>query len=135
MVGDLFHYGHVNFIKEIHDKYKNPGDKIYIGVHNDETIKSYKRKPILTMDERINVISSCKYIDKIIPNAPLNITNNYIQEHKIDLVFIPDNRTEEEIKLMIPGIYDKGIVRKIKYTDTISTTDIIKRIKERDDLN
>ena len=49
------------------------------------------------MEERIKVISSCKYIDKIIPNTPLTITHDYIKLHKIDLIFIPVNRTENKI--------------------------------------
>ena len=70
MVGDLFHYGHTNALKTIYDTYiKNTNNKLVVGVHNDKTVESYKRKPILTMDERIKVISTCKYIYKIIPDA------------------------------------------------------------------
>ena len=134
MVADLFHYGHLNSIKEIYDTWKKtPEDKIYIGIHNDETVESYKRKPILTMDERISIISCCKYIDKVIPDAPLNITNEYIKRHKIDIIFIPDNRTLEEINVMVSEI-NPDIIKTLKYTTTISTSDIIQRIKERDDI-
>jgi cytidyltransferase-like protein len=78
MVADLLHYGHINFIKKIYT-YKGVEDKIYIGIHNDETVESYKRKPILTMDERIKVLENVKYIDKIIPNAPLKITADFLE--------------------------------------------------------
>ena len=62
MVGDLFHFGHVNQIKNVYDL----GYDVVIGIHSDETVESYKRKPILTMDERIKVIESCKYVSSII---------------------------------------------------------------------
>ena len=52
MVGDLFHYGHVNMLRNA----KNQGDILYVGVHNDLDVKSYKRTPIMTMEERIKVI-------------------------------------------------------------------------------
>jgi cytidyltransferase-like protein len=133
MVADLFHYGHAEFLRQI-STYKKPGDQLYIGIHSDKTVESYKRTPIMTMDERIKIVSTCKYVDCIIPDAPLNISMDYVAKHKIDTIFIPDNRTEEEIKLMVEIPYSLGIVKKIPYTHTISTTDIIARIKARQDL-
>ena len=133
MVADMFHYGHSEYLRKIYEL-KKEGDKLYVGIHNDETVKSYKRLPVLTMDERIKVISSCKYIDKIIPNAPLSISKEYIDLYKIDQIFIPDNRTVEEIKVMVKIPYELGMVKQISYTPEISTTDLIKRIKNRTDL-
>lgn len=133
MVADMFHYGHSEYLRKIYEL-KKEGDKLYVGIHNDETVKSYKRLPVLTMDERIKVISSCKYIDKIIPNAPLSISKEYIDLYKIDQIFIPDNRTVEEIKIMVKIPYGLGMVKQISYTHEISTTDLIKRIKNRTDL-
>jgi glycerol-3-phosphate cytidylyltransferase-like family protein len=102
-----------------------------MGIHNDETVESYKRKPILTMDERIKVLEGCKYIDKIIPNAPLNISDEFIKLHQIDVLFIPNNRTEKDMQLMYSAITDKSTLKiiTIEYTYEISTTAIINRIK------
>jgi cytidyltransferase-like protein len=133
MVADLFHFGHSDFLKKMYEM-KNKDDKIYVGIHNDETVESYKRTPVLTMDERIKVMSSCKYVDKIIPNAPLTIDKEYLDLHKIDLICIPDNRTLEEIQLMVKIPYELGIVKMLPYSKEISTTDIIKKIKSRQDL-
>ena len=132
MVADLLHYGHINFLKKIYNDYKQPNDEIYVGIHNDETVESYKRKPILTMDERIKVLECCKYIDVIVPNAPLKITDDYIKRHKIDKIFIPNNRTVEDNKLMLSNISNEVQVEiiEINYTFEISTTEIINRIKK-----
>ena len=132
MVADLLHYGHINFIKIIYMNYKNNDDKIYIVIHNDETVESYKRKPILTMDERIKVLECCKYIDKIIPNAPLKVTNEFIELYGIDKLFIPNNRTNEDNQLMLSNISNNSHIKiiTIDYTYEISTTDIINRIKK-----
>ena len=62
MVGDMFHYGHSEYLRRIHEL-KKEGDKLFVGIHNDETVQSYKRLPVLNMQERIKVISCCKYID------------------------------------------------------------------------
>ena len=37
MIGDLFHYGHVEFLKNA----RKLGDKLIVGVHSDETNKKY----------------------------------------------------------------------------------------------
>ena len=132
MVADLFHYGHVESIKKIHEYKSNKQDKIYLGIHNDKTVEEYKRKPILTMEERIKVIESCKYIDKIIPNAPLRVTDEFLKLHGINKIFIPNNRTKEDNILMLSNITDKNIeIITIPYTDSISTTNIINRIIKR----
>ena len=129
MVADLLHFGHINCIKSVND-YKNEGDKLYIGIHNDKTVESYKRTPILTMDERIKVLEGCKYIDKIIPDAPLTITDEFLKLHGINKLFIPNNRTAEDNILMYSGIKDKTSLEIIiiPYTTTISTSEIINRI-------
>jgi len=127
MVGDLFHYGHAEYLRQIRT-HMQPEDKLYVGVHNDITVESYKGTPIQTMDERIKIISCCKYIDKVIPDAPLNITQSYVDYHKINIIYVPSNRTEEEIQLMVSEPYAKGMVKKIPYTSSISTTMRIERI-------
>ena len=83
MVGDLFHYGHVRNIENIY----NLGYNVIVGIHSDEVVKSYKREPILNMYERIELIQSCKFISKVIQDAPLRITKDFIDTHKIDMVF------------------------------------------------
>ena len=125
MVGDLFHYGHINALKQS----KSFGDYLIVGVHNDETVQSYKRKPIMSMEQRIKVIEGCKYVDKVISNAPLTITKEYLQKHNIDVVSITDTRPDEQNKQFYGEIIDK--VTKFKYTRTISTSNIINNIKQR----
>ena len=92
MVGDLFHINHINLIKEA----KKFGKYLIVGVHSDSDVESYKCTPILTMEERIGVIESCKYVDKVIPNAPLVITKEYLDENNIDLVVHAHNEDEIE---------------------------------------
>ena len=132
MVADLLHYGHINFIKYMHDYKFNDDDKIYVGIHNDSIVESYKRKPILTMDERIKVLEGCKYIDKIIPNAPISITDDFLKLHEINKIFIPSNRTNEDNILMLSNITTKNVeIIMFPYTSSISTTEIINKIRNR----
>jgi cytidyltransferase-like protein len=136
MVADLLHYGHINYLKKINEYKLSEDDKLYVGIHNDKTVEEYKRVPILTMDERIKVLECCKYIDKIIPDAPLKITDEFLKLHGIDKLFVPNNRTDEDNILMYSDIKDSNIeIIKIPYTNTISTTDIINRIINRYNKN
>jgi len=130
MVADIFHYGHINFLKQA----KKQGDFLIVGIHSDETVKSYKRLPILNMQERIKSVSECKYVDQVVADAPLHITKEWIAKHDIDLVVHGDDSSAESLKLMYGIPISMGIFKAIPYTKGISTSDIIKRIKERDDL-
>ena len=125
MVGDLFHYGHVNALHQS----KSFGDYLIVGVHNDEAVESYKRKPVMSMEQRIKVIEGCRYVDKVIKDAPLTITSEFVKKHNIDIVSITDTRPDEQNKQFYGEVMDK--VKKFKYTTTISTSDIINNIKQR----
>ena len=48
MVGDLFHVGHINLVRAVRDL----GYTVVVGVHSDEEVQSYKRTPVMTLDER-----------------------------------------------------------------------------------
>lgn len=133
MVADLLHYGHLNYLTQIHKRLvEGTNNKLYLGILNNESVKLYKRDPVLSMEERIKVLSFFNLVDKIIPNAPLTVDNEYIKLHNIYKICIPNNRTKEEIDLMYPNLND--MLEIFDYTTTISTSEIIKRIKNRDDL-
>ena len=127
MCGDLLHYGHIRFL----EKAKKLGDKLIVGIHSNKTIESYKRTPVCNMEERIELVKSVKWVDEVIENAPLFITEEYIKKHNIDKIAVPKNRTEEEIKKMCIIPYEKKMLYFIEYTPEISTSMIIDRIKTR----
>lgn len=131
IVGDLFHYGHI----EIFKKAKEQGDILVVGIHNDDIVASYKRRPILTMDERIKVVEACRYVDEVAPNAPLHITDEWLDKLKIDLVIHGDDIDPASIKEWYGVPYKRGIFKTVPYTPEISTTEIIRRIKVRENLN
>ena len=125
MVADLFHYGHVNFLKKASEQ----GDYLLVGVHADEVVMSYKRRPILSMDERVESVAGCRYVDEVIPNAPLTMDRAWIETHNIDIVMHGDDFSKEMEELCYKTPIELGIYRTVKYTAGISTTEIIARIK------
>lgn len=127
MVGDLFHRGHVEFLR----KAKQFEEKIYliVGIHSDEDCTSYKRKPIFSMKDRVEIVKACKYVDEVIPNAPIKISEEFLDRYKIDIVIHGSdmNKYLKEVCYQIP--IERKIMRIIPYYRLISTTKIIKKIK------
>ena len=126
MVADLFHYGHANFLKQA----KKHGSYLIVGIHSDKVVEGYKRSPIMTMEERLDTVSSCRYVDEVVANAPLIIDQKWFDTHQIDLVVHGDDFSEEMEQLCYRTPIDLGIFRLVSYTSEISTTEIIRRIKE-----
>jgi len=81
-VYDLTHMGHMDLFSFA----AGHGTKLLVGVHNDEAVESYKRKPTMSHSERCETVRKCKYVDQVVPNAPLVIDEEFIREHDIDLV-------------------------------------------------
>ncbi|MFC1659917.1 adenylyltransferase/cytidyltransferase family protein [Gemmatimonadota bacterium] len=125
MVADLFHYGHVNFLRQA----KGHGDYLLVGVHSDETVMSYKSRPILTVEERVASVEGCRYVDEVVADAPLTIDRAWIEQHKIDLVLHGDDFSSEMEEFCYRIPMEMGIFRTVAYTPGISTTEIIARIR------
>lgn len=126
MCADLFHAGHVQYLKQC----KQYCDDVYliVGLHNDKTIASFKRKSICTMEERRIVLESCKYVDEVVLNAPLSVTKEYLTENNIDYVIHADGISPEEAQKMYGIAIELEIYRELPRTAGISTSDIIRRI-------
>ena len=128
MVADLFHYGHVNFLKQA----RRHGDFLLVGVHADEAVMVYKRRPIFSMEERVASVEGCRYVDEVVANAPLEIDREWIEKHNIDIVMHGDDFSSDLERLCYKVPMEMGIYRTVGYTDGISTTEIIARIKAAD---
>ena len=126
-VYDLFHYGHVESLR----KARNLGDYLLVGVAEDgEQLEAFKRKPILTLEERIAAVSGCRYVDEVLalPGTDYFIDRAWIELHDIDLVVHGDDLTQKQIEYYYKVPIELGIFRKLPYTRSISTSDIIRRI-------
>jgi len=127
IVGDLFHFGHVRLF----ERARQMGQTLIVGVHDDATVASYKRKPVLTMEERINIVRSCRYVDEVIPHAPLVLTHEYMDKHGIDLVVRGDDQLYETSKKSYGVAMERNAFSTVPYTEEISTSEIIQRILNR----
>jgi cytidyltransferase-like protein len=134
MVADLFHYGHVNFLREA----RRLGDHLTVGVVSDRRALSYKRRPVLSCEERRAVVAACRHVDAVL-ELDEDVTDRFMQSHGFDVrAYAVSSRAEEERYFAtIWSRMDRSYFKKVEYTAGISTTDILARIKARvaaDDL-
>ena len=127
-VADLFHYGHMEFLR----KARSLGDYLLVGIYADDVLEEYKRKPILTMEERAASVAACRYVDEVLLHAPLRIDAEWIAKYDIHLVVHGDDFSQEQMKYYYGVPIEMGIFRIVPYTPGISTSEIIRRIKERE---
>jgi glycerol-3-phosphate cytidylyltransferase len=126
---DLFHAGHVNFLRQC----KKIG-KVIIALNTDEFIKEFKGKsPIMTYQERHDVLLSCRYVDEVIKNISGADSKPSIISVMPDFIIVGDDWAKKDYykqmqftqewldKLNITLAY-------IPYTRGISTTEVKKRL-------
>ena len=66
---DLFHSGHVNFLKRC-QQIAGVDGQVVVALNTDEFIYDYKKKkPVLSFDQRKDVLESCKYVSEVVANV------------------------------------------------------------------
>jgi len=126
-VFDLCHIGHMKLFEKISKSFDNP-IWLIVGVHSDETVKSYKREPIINEKFRVDCIKLCKYVDEVWENADLIVTKEFCLENNIDYVIIGEEYKDNKDKIWYKGGIELNIHKYISRFEELSTTDIIKKI-------
>jgi len=128
---DLFHPGHIRLLKRAEQI-----GQVWVALNTDEFAAEYKRKPVMSYDERAEILYACMYVTGVVQNtggadsrptiekvspkyivhgddwmgdsylSQLGVTREWLHELDIALIYFP-------------------------YTDGISTTVIEDRIKAR----
>jgi glycerol-3-phosphate cytidylyltransferase len=124
-VYDMFHKGHLNILK----KAKDMCEFLIVAINSDELVYNYKSKyPMVTLEDRMDIVSVIKYVDKVVPNYNLDKIDAWNQ-YEFNVVFIGDdwkgserwNQTEKELGKI--GVS----VEYVPYTVNISS----KKIREK----
>lgn len=126
-VFDMFHIGHLNIIKAAKEKC----DYLIVGVSTDELVRQEKHKtPVITYDERKEIISAIKYVDLVVPQSDKNKLGAWKKYH-FNKMFVGDdwkgtkawNEYEKQFKsLGVEIIY-------LPHTDGISSTKLTEYVK------
>ncbi|KGN82775.1 glycerol-3-phosphate cytidylyltransferase [Porphyromonadaceae bacterium COT-184 OH4590] len=83
---DLFHYNHLRMINYA----RALGDILIVGVSTDELVSSYKAKPAIPFDERMQIIEALKTPDLVIPQHTLDHTET-VKKLNIDAFVVGDD--------------------------------------------
>ena len=130
MSADLIHQGHLNIILE-----GRKLGRVIIGLLTDEAIASYKRLPLITFQDRKTIVENLKGVYEVIPQTTLDYLPN-LKKIKPDFVVHGDDwktGIQKEVRQRVIDILDEwgGKLVEPKYTEGISSTDLIKSVKAR----
>lgn len=129
MSADMIHPGHLNII---HEAVKL--GSVTVGVLTDAAIASYKRLPYLTYEQRAEIVSNIKGVDRVVPQTTLDYVPN-LRQLKPDYVVHGDDWKEGVQQKTRQRIIEAmaewgGQVVDIPYTQGISSTAMNQRLKE-----
>ena len=90
----ILHHGHIRLLK----KAKKYG-KVLVALTTDIEVKRFKGYlPELNFKSRKEIISSIKYVDKVLPSKA-KITNNFLRKNKIDIIIRGDDYKKEKFDI------------------------------------
>ena len=132
-VFDLFHIGHLNFLKGASEQCET----LIVGVSTDELAYSYKGNyPVIPLIERIEIVRSIKFVDQVISQVSLNKVS--AREHiEFDVMFVGSDWKgsqrwiDTETQLALLGVQ----VVYLPYTQSTSSTlltSVITKMSARD---
>src|ERR1044072_6041717 len=81
---DLFHEGHVELLRSC-KRIAGPDGLVVVSLNTDEFIKRFKiNPPVQTYREREVVLTSCRYVDMVVPNVGEENSKLTIEKFMID---------------------------------------------------
>lgn len=121
MIAEILHAGHVSFFKKARGLVDDPF--IVVGLLSDEDAAAAKRTSVCDLAERTEVIKSCCFVDEVISPAPRWLTEDFIKKNNIDFVVHGDDWSPL-LEFAYQAPIKMGIMKKVPYTEGISTTKI-----------
>lgn len=129
---DLLHFGQVDFLRAA----ARLGAEMTVGVNTDAFAASYKRRPVMTQDERIYAVRQLGYPALFNDSAGRAL----IVEVSPDVLAVGSDWARKDYLAQIGVTWDWLDERRITLTYVpyvqhwpISTSEIIRRVRESDD--
>jgi cytidyltransferase-like protein len=125
---DVLHYGHMNAFR----LGRSLGTQLVVGVNSDDSITTCKGPPLMNDQERLTMVSACKFVDEVVPGVPYIMNREYleyvIEKYNIDFVVHGDDPCIVDGKDVYATAKQAGKFRTIPRTEGVSTTDIVGRM-------
>ena len=125
---DILHAGHVTYLEEA----SRLGDRLIVAVNIDETVRALKGadRPVNVVDNRMKVLSALGCVDWVVPFTE-ETPERLICDLKPDMLVKGGDNDPDKI----PGARcvreNGGQVAVMTYVDGISTTQIVKSIRDK----
>jgi glycerol-3-phosphate cytidylyltransferase len=81
---DMFHIGHLRLLQRL----SNLADEVIVGVSTDKFNEIKNKKILIPYEQRAEIVSSIKYVSKVIPEETWEQKINDIKKYKIDIFAI-----------------------------------------------
>jgi len=118
---DLMHSGHYNALRQA--KLLEPNSVLVAGVHSDAEITEFKGIPVFKNDERMGLVTACKWVDEVVFDVPYCPTIGLLD--KLNCAYAVHG---DDLSDTFKEVSDAGRLRVVKRTEGISTTDIVGRL-------
>jgi ethanolamine-phosphate cytidylyltransferase len=82
----------------------------------------------MTLAERVAVIESCRYVDEVIEDAPLQVTEEFLAAREITTVVHGDDLSPQSAEFVYGPAAGAGELIYVPRTGGISTTQLIQRV-------
>jgi glycerol-3-phosphate cytidylyltransferase len=117
---DVLHVGHIRILKRA----AALGDRLVVGVSADALNLAKKgRAPVFSQEERVEIISSLKFVDEVFVEESLELKRDYILKYGADVLVMGD-----DWKGRFDEFEDICEVVYLPRTPAISTTALIEKI-------
>lgn len=133
---DIPHLGHYNFFKQVKELF--PDSWLIVALNTDEFIKEFKGSlPLFSYEERERFLKMIPFVDTVIVNTHGADSKPTISMVEPNVIAIGNDWLEKNYCKQM-GFDAKWLREKnislvyLPYTDGISTTEIKKRINQRD---
>lgn len=129
---DLFHAGHVAFLRRA----KQLGTHLIVGLNTDEFAARYKRAPIMSFDERRELLEGCRYVDEVVVNEGCEDSRPAIEKAGANVIVHGDDWTGEALMRQM-GLTPGWLAAKrielayVPYTMGVSSSEILARVFDR----
>jgi rfaE bifunctional protein nucleotidyltransferase chain/domain len=120
-VWDILHVGHLKLL----ERAKSLGDVLLVGVLTDEAAERYKPRPVVSFDQRIELVRALRVVDRVYPVHDTNATPLLKELEPDILVHGSDisNKPGWEIGQTWMREHGRRFV-VLPYTEGISSTDL-----------
>ena len=121
---DLMHSGHYNALRQA-KKIAGPEGILVAGVHSCKAIAAAKGPAVFSDEERLLLVSSCKYVDEVVFDTPYTTTLEVMDDPRVNCKYCAHG---DDLAPMYLPIRDAGRMLVFKRTEGTSTTDLVGRL-------